>query len=144
MFLFKIKFIKYKNTIIISLNGIGTGHPTLICWSQYQGLLLPFFVKVHCNKVFDWFYRLPAIIGTVVVGIIVLLIVCICCCCCCPFCLLFKRRNRGSVHEREFQKLQYFFFFNFFSNKTNKQFEMCNQFYIHHIFGSKKDWCSKV
>lgn len=54
----------------------------------------------------EWFIvcSLPTILGVIAAIIITLIVLCIVCCCCCPFCLLHKRRNRGTVHNRKFSQ----------------------------------------
>ncbi|KAG0712642.1 hypothetical protein GWK47_017999 [Chionoecetes opilio] len=42
---------------------------------------------------------LPTILGVVAAIILTLIVLCVVCCCCCPFCLLYKRRNRGTIHN---------------------------------------------
>lgn len=61
--------------------------------------------KYCCSKptdeelIEDFFENLPTILGVIAAIIITLIVLCIVCCCCCPFCLLHKRRNRGTVHN---------------------------------------------
>ncbi|KAK8378831.1 hypothetical protein O3P69_009508 [Scylla paramamosain] len=43
--------------------------------------------------------HLPTILGVIAAIIITIIVLCIVCCCCCPFCLLYKQRNRGTVHN---------------------------------------------
>ncbi|XP_045107749.1 protein shisa-5-like [Portunus trituberculatus] len=43
--------------------------------------------------------HLPTILGVIAAIIITIIVLCIVCCCCCPFCLLYKRRNHGTVRN---------------------------------------------
>ncbi|XP_050730141.1 protein shisa-5-like isoform X2 [Eriocheir sinensis] len=42
---------------------------------------------------------LPTILGVIAAIILGFIVVCVVCCCLCPFCLIYKKRNRGTVHN---------------------------------------------
>lgn len=47
----------------------------------------------------DFIDNLPTILGVIAAIILGFIVVCVVCCCLCPFCLIYKKRNRGTVHN---------------------------------------------